>query len=163
MNALIAREAVEALTATGYPTTGGYCEKFVRLVVENSGDKAAAACMDNHASGTATETAESFGDTAYVVWDRRGENQTPLEAFIEAGDLLYKDEASSGIPEGHTGIAFHNLIDGEDVLCVAENSTFHIKHPGEGVGYGSPSDDARGWRTFDDFCHPAGMALVVRI
>ena len=166
MNPEIAKEAVNALTAKGYPTVGGECQRFVREVVERSGDTQAAAAMDRIRTGTAAGTLENFADTAYMVWHKPGAGNIPAAILVQAGDCLYKGEASTGgDPSGHTGIAFHNVIeaDGESVLCVAENSTFHVHNPGDGAGYGSPANDARGWRTFTEWCKPHGMEGIVRL
>ena len=151
-DAAIAEKALSAFTDPSFTGIPGQCEKFVREVVESlypSTD------FDQYFGPTAVESMHNFEPTEYNVWENIGSNDdAPPDGFIQAGDLIYKGTATSG-PFGHVGIAFHNTIDGATVLCVAENSSYHIDpaHMGDVSG-------AKGWRTLPAF---GPFEMIVRL
>lgn len=125
MNQKLNDAAIRGLTANGYPTEHGFCQKWARMVVESVYGGRFDAILHKP---SAKEAAEAFvHDGRYTV---------PLEHGSVPGDLLYKTTGSGGF--GHVGIR----VAGNRV---AENSSAHIDGAGD--------HDARGLRTLAEFGH----------
>ncbi len=151
-DAAIAEKALAAFSDPAFEGQPGYCQRFVRQVVESLYPDAS---FDAYFAPSAVQSMMNFEPTRFNVWEEVGESgQFPDDGFIQAGDILYKGTATSG-PFGHVGIAFHNTIDGEAILCVAENSSYHMNpdHMGDVSG-------AKGWRTAAAF---GPIEMVVRL
>jgi hypothetical protein len=134
--AIAARKAVKDPAFEGKP---GYCQRFVRQVMQSIYGRR----YNAYYQDSARETAEEFrehgigfkpnGDTAY-----------------HQGDILYKETGSGGF--GHVGIWVGRVND-SDVPLVAENSSTRI---GRVSG-------AKGYRTMAQFNADGGVSWVVRI
>lgn len=133
----VAMAAIAALHDPAYTDVPGFCEKFVREVVQS-----VTRSYDCYFVASALLSMERWHGSAFDVW-HYGQD---ISADVMAGDLLYKGEITSGA-SGHVGIAFHNQIAGESVICVAENSHFQSNAlPGS-----HPVQGAKGWRTLQHF------------
>lgn len=141
----IASKALLAMHDPSFVDDPGDCQMFVREVVERCGVATYQRVMDAKRAGTALETMNNFAGTKYDVWNKVGIGGVPGPDLLLAGAILYKGDKTSGV-NGHTGIVFHNLINGKIAICVAENSSYHVIHPGSGEGYGQGAG-AKGWRT----------------
>ena len=155
----IALKVVEALRDPSFTTQPGECQKFVREVVEQCGDAEDVAVMDAHRGATAKQTMLNFANTSFAIWSRVGVGGHPPEGVVKAGLIVYKGSATSG-PDGHTGIAFHNIIDGKSVLCIGENSSRHIRNPGIFHNQ-AQTQGAKGWIVFDPDFGPIEMVVEV--
>lgn len=131
----IAEQAHKALTAPGYPTTNGLCQKFARLIVQATevGHK----YDDDFQKSSAKEAAEAMlaAHPNFVFRFTPG-------MVIQPGDLLYKTVGSGGF--GHVGVYLGSNE-------VAENSTYQWNKSG--------GKDARGIRTLNEF---GAFQVVVR-
>jgi hypothetical protein len=121
-NLVLAEEAQRALTAPGYETEPGYCQRFTRQVVQ----KVYGGKFDKYFKSSAYETMLAFKDSPYAV---------PVERGSLPGDLLYKGRKTSGT-HGHVGI---RILGNK----VAENSSAHVREMGD--------RDARGTRSLEAF------------
>lgn len=146
----IAQEAVKCLSDPSVDATPGMCQHFVRVVCERVGGLAQRV-MDEYRRETAAATMTAFEGTNWAVWDGLADYGTVPN--LVAGDILYKGRITSGV-NGHTAVVFHNLVMGQSVLCVAENSSWQLSHPDHAV------QGAKGWRTLHEF---GPFELVVRI
>jgi cell wall-associated NlpC family hydrolase len=119
----IAFAAEKALTAPGYETQAGYCQKWTRQVIQHLyGSR-----FDQYWRASAIETMKAFKGTPYAL---------PVDTPLQKGDILYKGNRTSG-KFGHVGI----VVSGGKV---AENSSSHI-NPEAG------DNEARGTRTIKAF------------
>lgn len=145
----IATTALLAMHDSSYIDVPGDCEMFTREVVERCGVQLFQQIMDRYRAGSARETMNNFAGTKYAAWNKIGVGGVPTAVLQVAGALVFKGDATSG-PDGHVGMLFHNMVNGQISVCVAENSSFHIIHPGGGNGYGQ-GVGAKGWRTLEEF------------
>ena len=123
MNKKLCEAALAALKADGFPTRPGYCQMWVRLVVESVYGKQFEALIHEPSAGAAGWRFKEDGE--FVV---------PLERGSVPGDLLYKLTGSGGY--GHVGIRVPGNL-------VAENSSVHITD--------GRDRDARGCRTLREY------------
>lgn len=82
-NSALEQEARRALTAGGYETEPGFCQRWTRQVVQ----KVYGNRFDKYFKGSAYETMLAFKNSPYAV---------PLERGSLPGDLLYKGRKTSG-------------------------------------------------------------------
>lgn len=109
----LAAMAVKALTAKGFESTPGYCQRFFRQVRQ----AVHAHNYDAYDGATAEQSRKLWLGTPFAVAPEHGS---------VIGDVLYK-KATPNQPDGHVGIR----IAGNKV---AENSTVHSgKFGGRGV------------------------------
>jgi hypothetical protein len=120
----IAKEAMRALTASGYPTENTWCQQFARLVVEKA--------LGGKPMGSPNPTSAAKA-ALRLIGEGIAEHYVP-GMILQPGDLLYKTIGSGG--DGHVGIYI-----GDNKI--AENSTVHWKASNE--------TDARGIRTLKQF------------
>ena len=158
----LARAAVAALRSGPFETQSGYCERFIRQVVESVYPDIA---FDQTFDGSASLQMHNLSGTRYVVKEDIGRGFYPDPAMILPGDLLFKGNATSG-PSGHVGMFFHETgllqSDGSTpaIDAVAENSSFHLVHPGRAPGLYAQIRNALGWRSLPKF----GMVeMIVRL
>jgi len=97
-------EAIRAVTADGYETQPGFCEKFVREIVQ----RCYGARFDDCFAASAALTGARFKEAGWSV---------PRSNGSRPGDLLYKTHGSGDY--GHVGI---RVIGNR----VAENSSCHF-------------------------------------
>lgn len=99
----LAEEAIRAVTANGYETQPGFCQRFVREIIQHCcGDR-----YNAYFAPDAVATAHRFEHAGWGLEPERGS---------KPGDLLYKLSGSGGF--GHVGIR----VSGNRV---AENSHVH--------------------------------------
>ena len=158
----LARAAVAALRSGPFEAQSGYCERFIRQVVESVYPNVA---FDETFDGSASLQMHNLSGTRYVVKEDIGRGFYPDSAMILPGDLLFKGNATSG-PSGHVGMFFHETgllrPDGSTSVidAVAENSSFHLVHPGRVPGLYAQIRNALGWRSLPKF----GMVeMIVRL
>ena len=136
----IAEEAVSALHDPTFVRQAGYCQMFVRQVIQIT----CGSIFDEYWRSSAADTMRAFYGSKYVVWEASGGKQIPS---LQDGDGLYKGRLTSG-PFGHVGFAVNGKHLGlpSSVVCVCENSSYHVNpdHMGDIQG-------AKGWRSFDAF------------
>jgi len=119
----IAQAATIALTAPGFERRPGYCQRWVRQVVEALyGDE-----FDQYWRGTAYETMRAFRDSVYFL---PAQNSADVWTPLQRGDLVYKGRITSG-RAGHVGIPILGNR-------FAENSSCH---------WSEADPDARGTRS----------------
>lgn len=122
-NKKLAATATEALTAKGYEKRPGWCQKWIRQVVQKThGNK-----YDKYFDDSAYLTMLNFKKSPYAV---------PAVEPTQVGDILYKGRKTSG-KHGHVGI---RILGNK----VAENSSSHVD-PSAG------DNDARGTRSLDAY------------
>ena len=120
--------AWDALTAPGFPTTRGYCQMFVRLVLEKA--------LRRRIWATNPPTAREAALTLRTYKPR-----VEVNGPLQAGDVLYKEQGSGGA--GHCGILFYGAF------AVIENSSADVDENGDARGlrtraaFGRPSFAAR--------------------
>ena len=89
-NKKLADAATRALTEKGFESRAGFCQKFVRQVIQKSlGHK-----YDTYFKASAYETMLAFKGSPYEV---------PLSEGTQVGDILYKGRKTSG-KYGHVGV-----------------------------------------------------------
>lgn len=120
-NLKLATRAKGALTAKGFESKSGYCQKWTRQTVQSLFGKK----YDKYWKPSAVETMEEFRGSPYAV---------PVENGSVIGDILYKGTKTSG-RYGHVGIR----IAGNKV---AENSSAHTS---------DTDREARGTRSLEAF------------
>lgn len=103
----LAAVAKAALTADGFETEAGMCQRWVRQVWQDVYGHQ----FDCHALGSADEAMDSWIGTGFAVSPRSGS---------VIGDILYK-AGTARQPAGHVGIR----IAGNKV---AENSSAHVRN-----------------------------------
>jgi hypothetical protein len=121
MNKKLGKQAEEALTAKGFESRSGYCQRWVRQVVQ----KMYGSEFNEYFKASAYETMLAFKDSPYAVDPEKGS---------VIGDILYKGRKTSG-KYGHVGIR----VAGNKV---AENSSAHVSETDR---------EARGTRTLDAY------------
>lgn len=134
-NKKLADAAENALTAQGFESKSGYCQKWVRQVVQSvyGGD------FDKFWTASAAETMALFKKSPYAV---KVDPTLPGGGSV-VGDILYKGTKTSG-KYGHVGIR----VAGNKV---AENSSSHV----------SGNDrEARGTRSLAAY---GAFELIVRL
>ena len=158
----LARAAVAALRSGPFETQSGYCERFIRQVVESVYPDIA---FDETFDGSASLQMHNLSGTRYVVKEDIGRGFLADPAMLLPGDLLFKGPATSG-PSGHVGMFFHETgirrTDGSFpvISAVAENSSFHLVHPGAALGIYAQIRNALGWRSLPKF----GMIeMIIRL
>lgn len=152
----IANMAVIGLSAPWAESGPGYCQKFARQVAERVGSVVGAA-MDAHRAESAYQTMLNFRNTRFNIWERLSGEPMPV---IQEGDFLYKDNILSGA-SGHVGIAINGRLFGESggLVCVAENSSYHISHANE-PHHNHNVSGAKGWRSLTRF---GDFSMIVRL
>jgi hypothetical protein len=144
--AIAARDAINTPGDDSVETRKGYCQRFVRQVMQRVyGNKYNAYYQDS-----ARETAEEF--RAHGIGFAPDEN-----TIFQEGDILYKqfDSQDGRIVKdgfGHVGI-FVGRVSNSLVPLVAENSSTKIGRTKGALGY----------RTLTQFCKPTGITWVVRL
>lgn len=123
MNKTLASAALNALTAKGFENEKGYCQRWVRQVVQSSplGHE-----YDRFFKESAKSTAEAFLNSEFGF-----SAHSITKGDLQVGDILYKTEGSGGF--GHVGILTEK--------GVAENSSYHARN----------DTDARGLRTLAQY------------
>lgn len=122
-NLTLANAAIGALTRDGFESEKGYCQRFVRQVIQSSlGSK-----YDVYFKASAKETGLAF----LKAWIGFPATELAKHGGLQEGDVLYKTEGSGGF--GHVGIYTSK--------GVAENSSYHAKN----------DNDARGLRSLKQF------------
>jgi len=123
----IAKEALRALHAEGYPTHNHLCQQFAREIVEHAlGGRPMGSPNPNSAKDCAMRLLHN--GIAFRA------SELHSHGGLQAGDLVYKTVGSGG--DGHVGIFVGNGR-------IAENSTVHWNETNE--------TDARGIRTLAQF------------
>lgn len=108
-NKKLAKQAVDALTDPGFESEAGYCQRWVRQVVQAAhGNK-----YDKYFKASAVETMKAFAKSPYAV----KVNPDVVGGGTVVGDILYKGTKTSG-RHGHVGI---RVVGNK----VAENSSAH--------------------------------------
>ena len=110
MNKKLAAKAAEALTEPGFESRAGYCQRFVRQLVQ----AVYGAKYDKHFAASAAETMENFRKAGLAV---KYDAALP-GGGSELGDLLYKGTRTSG-KFGHVAVR----VAGNKA---AENSSSHV-------------------------------------
>ena len=158
----LARAAVAALRSGPFETQSGYCERFIRQVVESVYPDIA---FDQTFDGSASLQMHNLSGTRYVVKEDIGRGFFADPAMMLPGDMLFKGNATSG-PSGHVGMFFHQTgllrPDGSVsvIIAVAENSSFHIINPGAAPGIYAQTRNALGWRNLLKFGY---IEMIVRL
>jgi len=136
MNKKLAATATSALTGPGFESRTGFCQRFVRQVVQATLGHEYDGCF----KASAVESMAAFKGTPYAV---KVDPNLP-GGGAQPGDLLYKGRKTSG-RFGHVGICIGTKV--------AENSSSHV---GETTG----DRDARGTRSLAAF---GAYELIVRL
>jgi cell wall-associated NlpC family hydrolase len=131
----LARAAWAALGDPAFESRPGYCERFVREVIQS----VFAHDFDGYFQATAYATMQAFTPSQFCRYSGSIIDASDVargSVHLQAGDLLFKGPSTSG-PYGHVAI----LLSGA-VYRVAENSSYHLL-PGS---LGDVSG-AKGWRS----------------
>jgi len=139
VNEPLAIAARKAVKDDAFEKRPGYCQRFVRQVMQSIYGRR----YNAYYQDSARETAEEFREHAlgFVPDD---------DTEYRLGDILYKEKGSGGF--GHVGI-WVGRVNGSDVPLVAENSSTRIGR----------ISGAKGYRKMAQFNADGGVSWVVRL
>lgn len=140
-NSRLAKQAIIAVTADWSEKSSGYCQRFVKQVLQSTYGNT----FDKYAKASAKLSAYSWRDGDWAEYEVINH---PKPEDTQEGDILYRTIGSGGF--GHVGIRVKGGPRGNG--GVVENSSVHWD-----------GEDARGIRDIYDFFLGSGVQYAVRI